>query len=193
MSIRKDSVVVGESTGIAGITGWYYNAIRGEGSGLGYNRYEGDVLVHNALNLSQNGTLAAAVFVGQANGVELTESSISEVFFHVFSTPIEFDKEYKLSIGFTGKQLIFSCDDEYIAYDITTPAYTAYGLSRRLLTRIVSSEGSPGYLKAEFDDVVVDLDQSNIQEIAATTETDRRARTGPIRTSPVVRRVVPTA
>ena len=172
VSIKKDSVVVGESTGIAGITGWYYNAIRGEGSGLGYNRYEGDVLVHNALNLSQNGTLAAAVFVGQANGAELTESSISEVFFHVFSTPIEFDKEYKLSIGFTGTQLIFSCDDEIVAYDITTPAYTAYGLSRRLLTRIVSSEGSPGYLKAEFDGVVIDLDQSNIQEVVATATGD---------------------
>ncbi|WP_207681920.1 InlB B-repeat-containing protein [Desulfonema magnum] len=152
--IESGSQVSAGATAISRIGGYFYNDTRGPGSGLDYNRYEGDVWVNNYIMLDENNNLkatAAAFRFDTADG-----SGTTDLFEQDFSTPILFDKEDILSIELSDTELIFKCNDETIIYSLTTPIYEAYGRDSRVLTsRLYADQGESGYIKAWFDDVRV--------------------------------------
>lgn len=140
--------------GIARMQGYYYNDSRGPGSGQGYNQQEGDVFVQLRLELDDNGDLRAQVMVERSD--DANHTTWTGLFSQDFSTLINFDTDYTLSIEFKGSTLTFKCNGETFLYNITTPIYTPYGEQRRLRSRVYLDPGESGYIKAQFDDVYVD-------------------------------------
>ena len=131
--------------------GYYYNTIRGPGSGQDYNKYEGDVFVQNRLKYHSNGTLSANAFVHRSD--DENESLFTELFSYEFPIPINLDIYYTLSIRLEDEKLIFACNDETVEYNITTPIYPAYGMHRTLRSRIEKDPSRDDYFQARFDDV----------------------------------------
>jgi len=136
----------------ARIQGYYYNDIRGPGSGQDYNQHEGDIFVHIGLAGGYHGSEAAA-YVYRSSKPDQSEFIL--LFKHVFSVPVIDDKYYVLSIKFEGNKLIFGCEGETAEYNITTPIYKAYGEHRLLRSRISLTPGEGAYLKIRFDDVYI--------------------------------------
>ena len=157
--IESDSQLSPGAWGLARIQGTYYNDSRGPGSGQEYNGLEGDVFVQVRLELRDNG-LKARAWVSRdddANG-----STYTILFNEFFSTIINFNADYTLSIEYTGSMFILKCNDETLSYPINTPTYPPYPPDehRALRTWIWLDSGESGYLKAQFDDVFVDAEQS---------------------------------
>jgi hypothetical protein len=153
--IETGSQVSIGATGVARIAGYYYNDSRGPGSPLDYNQYEGDVFVQVRLLLDGNGDLKANALVDRSNSPD--QSSFTTLFSQDFTTPINFDTDYTLSIEFTDSMLTFKCNDETLSYEITTPVYTAFAENNRALrSRLYLAPGQSGYIKAQFDDVYVE-------------------------------------
>jgi hypothetical protein len=135
------------------IQGYYYNDSRGPGSGLGYNQYEGDVFARIQLNQWDNGVLSAGVYVGRSDA---TQTTYTDEFGQDFTTPINFDTDYTLSIEYKGSTLTFKCNGETLVYNIATPRYTPFGEHRRLRSRVSLDPTESGYIKAQVDEVYVD-------------------------------------
>jgi len=156
--IESDSQLPPGTTGIARIQGFYYNDSRGPGSGQDYNRYEDDVFVQVRLQLDGNGNLKARAWVDKSE--DANQTIWTTLFDQFFNTPIQFDTDYVLSIEYTNSQLIFKCNDEKFSYAITTPEYSPFGEHRSLRSRVYLDPGESGYIKAQFDDVYVETEQS---------------------------------
>lgn len=152
------------ATGVARIQGYYYNESRGPGSGQDYNQYEGDVFAQVRLVLDDNGDLKANAWVDRSNS---DQTNFTTLFSQDFSTLIDFDTDYTLSIEFREPMLIFKCNDETLLYKITTPIYTPFGEHRMLRSRLYLDPGESGYIKAQFDDVYVDSEQAQATYDAA--------------------------
>ncbi len=144
--------------GIARMQGYYYNDSRGPGSGQNYNQQEGDVFVQIRLQLEDNRDLSASAYVERSD--DANHTTATNLFAQVFSTLINFDTDYTLSIEFRESMLIFKCNDETLLYNIATPIYTPYGEQRRLRSRVYLDPGESGYIKAQLDDVYVDTEQA---------------------------------
>ncbi|MFC1789004.1 carbohydrate binding domain-containing protein, partial [Thermodesulfobacteriota bacterium] len=156
--IESGSQLSPGASGIARIQGFYYNDSRGPGSGQDYNKFEDDVLVQVRLQLDSNGDLKA---IARAEKSEDANQTIwTTLFDQYFTTPIQFDTDYVLSIGYADSQLIFKCNDETLSYAITTPEYSPFGEHRMLRSRVYLDPGESGYIKAQFDDVYIDSDYS---------------------------------
>jgi hypothetical protein len=162
--IESGSKLSPGASGIARIQGYYYNDSRGPGSGQDYNGFEGDVFAQVRLELDYNGDLKAVVWVDRSNS---NQTNFTTLFSQNFSTLIDFDTDYTLSIEFRKPMLIFKCNDETLLYKITTPIYTAFGEHRALRSRVYLDPGASGYIKAQFDDVYVDTEQAQATNDAA--------------------------
>jgi len=151
--IESDTQLSPGASGVARIQGFYYNDSRGPGSGQDYNKYEDDVFVQILLQLDSNGDLKARAWVQKSE--DTNQTIFTTLFDQYFTTPIQFDTDYVLSIEYTNSQLIFKCNAEILSYAITTPEYSAYGEHRALRSRVYLDPGESGYIKAQFDDVYV--------------------------------------
>jgi hypothetical protein len=152
--IESSSQLSPGALGIARIQGYYYNESRGPGSGQDYNEYEDDVFVQIRLQLEDNGNLKAVAMVDRSE--DANETTYTSLFSQDFTTNINFDTDYTLSIEFRESMLIFKCNDETLSYEITTPMYTPFGEHRALRSRVYLDPGESGYIKAQFDDVYVE-------------------------------------
>jgi len=151
--IESSSQLSPGTRGNVRIQGYYYNDSRGPGSGLGYNQYEGDVFVRIHLQLLDNGALSAGYYIGRSNA---NQTTYTDEFGQDFTTPINFDTDYTLSIEYKGSTLTFKCNGETLVYNIATPRYTPFGEHRRLRSRVYLDPTEYGYIKAQVDDVYVD-------------------------------------
>lgn len=160
--IESGSQLSPGASGIARIQGSYYNDSRGPGSGQDYNKGEDDVFVQVRLELDDNGNLKARAYVNKPE--DANETIWTLLFDQYFTTPIQFNTDYVLSIEYTDSQLIFKCKDETrsetLSYAITTPEYSPFFPHRALRSRVYLDPGESGYIKAQFDDIYVDTEQS---------------------------------
>ena len=154
--IDSDSVMPAGGWGFIRIQGYFYNERRGPGSGLDHNRYEGDVFADVRLRWFDDGSLGAQAYIGRSDNAD--ESEWSDIAIYNFSTPIDFDTDYRLSIEYRNNQLVFGCNDETYSYPIATPEYPAYDEHRQLRSRVYLDPGEYGYIKTSVDDVYVDGD-----------------------------------
>ena len=162
--IDSSSQMATGAYGVGRIQGYYYNDSRGPGSGQPYNLHEGDVFAQVRVRHNGDGTNRAEAFVHRSDNAE--ESSFTELFSHIFTIPINLDTYYRVSIWFVGNQLIFGCDGETITYDISTPIYQAYEVHRSLRSYVTNlGPGETGYIKASFDDVVVETFLSDLNPL----------------------------
>lgn len=162
--IESGSQLSSGALGVARIQGYYYNDSRGPGSGQDYNQYEGDVFAQVRLVLDDNGDLKANAWVDRSNS---NQTNFTTLFSQDFSTLIDFDTGYTLSIEFREPLLIFKCNDETLLYKITTPIYTPFGGHRMLRSRLYLDPGESGYIKTQFDDIYVDSEQAQATYDAA--------------------------
>lgn len=151
--VESSSYVSSGATVITRIGGWFYNDSRGEGSGQEHNGYEGDVWADNRIILDENNKLIAKAFLWRTNNAD--DTSDAELFGQEFSTPVNFDTEYTLSIEFTGTAFVFKCNENVLSYQLTTPAYPPSENDIQLTSRIYADSGEFGYIKATFDDVCI--------------------------------------
>jgi hypothetical protein len=156
--IESSSQLSAGARGIARIQGHYYNDSRGPGSGQDHNRNEGDVWVEIRLQLEDNGNLKAQAIVERSN--DANQATWTGLLSQYFSTPINFDTDYVLSIEFKGSMLTLKCNDETISYPISTPTYTPFGEHRSLRSIVYLDDTESGYIKAQFDDVYVEQAQA---------------------------------
>jgi hypothetical protein len=161
--IESGSQLSPGASGIARIQGFYYNDSRGPGSGQNYNKNEDDVFVQVRLELDDNGNLKARAWVDKSE--DANQTIWTTLFEQYFTTPIQFNTDYVLSIEYTDSQLIFKCNDETHSYAITTPEYSPFGEHRALRSRVYLDPGESGYLKAKFDDVYIEKKGKNIPSI----------------------------
>jgi hypothetical protein len=151
--IESDTQLSVGASGIARLGGYYYNESRGPGSGVDYNRYEGDVFALIRLRYDSDGTIQAQAWIGRSDDAD--ENNFTDLFWHVFSTPIELDTYYVLSISYENNQIIFQCEDEQVVFNIQTETYPPYGIHRQLRTWLRADSGESGYFKASYDDIYV--------------------------------------
>ncbi|BBO71372.1 hypothetical protein DSCA_53020 [Desulfosarcina alkanivorans] len=152
--INSDSEVSTGARGIFRIQGYFYNESRGEGSGLAYNGFEGDVFADMRLQLHDDGSMEAAAYVGRSDSSD--ESLWADLEWHPFSTPIHTDTDYTISLQYTDSKLIFKCDSETFVYPVDTAQYPPYGEHRGLRSRVYLDDGEYGYIKTLVDEVYVD-------------------------------------
>jgi hypothetical protein len=158
--IDSDTQLSGEASCIARLQGYFYNDSRGPGSGIEYNKNEGDIFAQIKLTYRIDGTLNATATVERSEKAD--QSDFSYLFYENFKTPISLDRDYILSINFEDQKLIFSCDGETTIYEITHPIYPPYGEHRLLRSRLYLDSGETGYLKTQFDDVYIGYPSGDI-------------------------------
>lgn len=151
--IKSDSQILTGAQGVARIGSYYYNDTYGPGSGLDYNEDEGGVWVDNRLILNDDGTLRARAMAWRSNDADGFDGET--LFMENFQSVINFDTYYRISIEFTGSELIFKCNDEILRYTITSPIYDSADPTIYLQSRVYADPGEWGHIKAAFDDVCV--------------------------------------
>jgi len=145
--VESGSEVSSGAWGRAQIKGRYYNESRGPGSGQAYNGSEGDVLALIGIRIDDSSILTADFVLSISDDAEATTWTTRD--YHQFTTTIDFDAEYTLSIEFNGSSFIFKCNDETYQYDVTTPMYPpSTGQTRNLSSMIFADTGQSGYMKA---------------------------------------------
>ncbi len=151
--IESDTQLSVGASGIARLGGYYYNETRGTGSGVDYNRYEGDVFAQIRLWYDSEGSTQAQAWIGRSDDAD--ENNFTELFWHTFSTPVQLDTYYVLSITYENDQIIFQCEDELAVFNIQTNAYPPYGMHRQLRTWLFADSGESGNFKASYDDIYI--------------------------------------
>ena len=158
--INSSSMIDPGDRGIARIDGYFYNDTYGPGSGSNYNGYEGNVWVGFYLNYYGNGTLKAACSGDRSSDAADTQQD--NLFYREFNLPIVLDRDYKLSIHFTGSSLRFIIKDtvtgqmDVFGYEISTSVYEPYDKYVSFLSRVYGNS-TGGYMAAEFDNVYTDV------------------------------------
>jgi hypothetical protein len=140
-------------SGRARLAGFYYNDSRGPGSGQDYNGYEGNIWAQVALHLGDDGKLSSGAKVLRSE--DANDNVWTTLFVQEFTTAINFDIEYVLSIEFTNSQFIFKCNNEILTYDVTTQMYPAFNGYHNLVSKAKFGSVGTGCFKARFDDVYV--------------------------------------
>ncbi|TET51327.1 MAG: hypothetical protein E3J58_02270 [Actinomycetota bacterium] len=149
--VESGSFVSAGATAIARLNGYYYNDTFGPGS---YNGYEGNVFVQIRIRLDESDNLITQAFVDRSDNAD--ETLWTPLYSHDFTTKINFDEDYSLSIELTGSELIFTCAGERVSYNIATATNEPYDEFRGLLSRVYLDSGESGYIKVKFDNVYVD-------------------------------------
>lgn len=155
--VKGNSSIDPGERGIARIGGYFYNDTYGPGS---YNKYEGNIWSGIWINYFGDGTLKAAC---SADKILNAEDTLSEnLFYREFNVPIILDRDYKLSIQFTGSNLRFIIKDtvtgrmDVLGYEVKTAVYEPYEKYIALRSRVYG-DSTGGYMDIEFDDVNVDV------------------------------------
>ncbi|MGV7223412.1 MAG: hypothetical protein ACQ9MH_18015 [Nitrospinales bacterium] len=159
VKINGNSMIDAGDRGIARIDGYFYNDTYGPGSGSDYNGYEGNVWVGFYLNYYGDGTLKAACSGDRS--VDAADTLQDNLFYRELNLPIVLNRNYKLSIQFTGSNLFFICKDtvtgrmDMFGYNIGTSVYEPYEKSLSLTSRVYGNS-TGRYLAVEFDDIYID-------------------------------------
>ena len=160
VKINSSSMIDPGDRGIARIDGYFYNDTYGPGSGSDYNGYEGNVWVGFYLNYYSDGTLKAACSGDRI--LDAADTQSDNLFYREFNLPIILDRDYKLSIQFTGSNLRFIIKDtvtgrmDVFGYEISTSVYEPYDEYMSLCSRVYGNS-TGGYMAVEFDDVYIDV------------------------------------
>ena len=160
VTINGSSMIDPGDRGIARIDGFFYNDTHGPGSGSDYNGYEGNVWVGFYLNYYGDGTLKAACSGDRS--VDAADTQQDNLFYREFNLPIITDRDYKLSVHFTGSSLRFIIKDtvtgrmDVFGYEISTSVYEPYDEFMSLRSRVYG-DSTGGYMAVEFDDVYTDV------------------------------------
>ena len=101
-------------SGRARLAGFYYNDSRGPESGQEYNAYEGNVWAQLTLYVGDDGNLISIAKVIRSENANY--NAWATLFFQEFTTVINFDTEYTLSIEFANLEFIFKCNNETFSY-----------------------------------------------------------------------------
>ena len=155
VAVNDGSVSQGNS-GFARIGSYFYNEKRGPGSGLDYNGYQDNVFILNRIMLDENGILKA--YAGAWRSDHPEEEYGTTLFWESFDLPIEFGKEYTLSIRFTSSEITYKCNSETIIYNIQTPTYESYDKNYYLNSRVFNGDQQCGFIDATFDDIAISID-----------------------------------
>jgi len=158
--IKSESYVSDDAVGFARLAGYFYNDIRGPGSGEVYNGYEGNVWAQVLLYFEGNGKLAAIAKVVRTE--DENDTVWTTLFSQEFTTVIKFDTEYKLSIGFSDSKFVFKCNAESLNYQVATPTYEPYNPYHSLTARLFLDPGEDGYIMTSFDDIYINLKTSTV-------------------------------
>ena len=151
--IKNDSQLSSGARAKARIAGYYYNANRGDSSGLPYNGYEGDIWVENKIYLDDSSNLKAKCSLWRTDGPDSLGPGTS-IFHHKFSIPIAFNTEYTLSIGLSDSTFTFKCNDETYLHKVNAPMYEpSNGQYREFAARVYTDPGESGHMKVQLDDV----------------------------------------
>jgi len=128
-----------------------YNESRGPGSGEDYDGLLGHTWVTNRIWMDENRNLKATAGVFRFDDPDANTGTY--LLDQDFSTTINFDTEYILSIEYTGSTLIFKCNEETINYTVPTTVYPSFYDTRSIRSRVYS--GGSGYIKTKIDDVYI--------------------------------------
>lgn len=139
--------------GYARMGSYFYNEKRGPGSGLDYNGYQDNVFSSIRIRLDENGILKAYALAWRSDHPE--EEYGTTLLSEAFDLPIEFGKEYLLSIRFTGSEIIYKCNSETIVYNIQNPTYESYDKNYYLNSRVLNGDQQCGFIDATFDDIAI--------------------------------------
>lgn len=152
VSIGSNSFTVGKASVALKVGGNYYNDTY-DGSG-GYNNWEGNIYADIRLQLFSSGNLyvrSVVVRYNNSNG-----SSKTVLLAKSFSQKINFNTGYALSIKLLGSSLVFSCNEETIRYQVSSPIYPTNKSNRRLIAMVYADEGESGYVQGTFDDICLE-------------------------------------
>lgn len=160
VTINGRSMIDPGDRGIARIDGYFYNDTYGPSSGSDYNGYEGNVWVGFHLNYYGDGTLKAACSVDRI--LDAADTQSVNLAYREFNLPIIIDRDYKMSMQFTGSNLRFIIKDtitgrmDVFGYEISTSVYEPYDEYMSLCSRVYGNN-TGGYMAVEFDDVYTDV------------------------------------
>jgi hypothetical protein len=155
--IDSSSMIDPGDRGITRIDGYFYNDTFGPGN---FNGYEGNVWSAIYINYYGDGTLTAACTGDRT--LDAADTQQDNLFYREFNLPIVTDRDYKLSIQFTGSYLRFIIKDtvtgrmDVFGYEIITPVNEPYDESRSLLSRVYG-DSTGGYMAVEIDNVYTDV------------------------------------
>ncbi len=153
VSVQDGTYVSAGGSGRVRIGGEYYNDSHGPGSGIAYNGSLGEVWAETRMSIQDSGNLVASAGVARADDPDwITDTSL---FHHIFSTPIQKNSIYVLSIEFTGSQFIFKCNNEKTSYNISTPTFEPNYKGQYLTSRLYLDPGEQGLFDAVIGDVYV--------------------------------------
>ncbi|THB81343.1 MAG: hypothetical protein D3926_02595 [Desulfobacteraceae bacterium] len=149
VEVSSDSTIGTGARGIVRIAGDYYNE-----TGAPYSGAQNNVWVDLRISMYDDNSLKATCFLSRTD--DPGDTSWTDLDTYEFSTPIVFDKPYKLSIEKTGSTFIFKVNSETHRYQVTTAMHSpARGQHRQIRTRVYADPGETGYMKAFIDDVKI--------------------------------------
>jgi hypothetical protein len=160
VNIKSVSKIDSGDRGIARIDGYFYNDAHGPGSGFDYNGYQGNVWVGFYLNYYGDGTLTAACSGDRS--LDAADTQRNHLFYREFNLPIVLDRDYQLSIQFTGRWLFFIIKDtvtgrmDVFSYEISTSVYEPYDKDISFCSRLYGNS-TGGHMTVELDDVYTDV------------------------------------
>ncbi|SLM29162.1 exported hypothetical protein [Desulfamplus magnetovallimortis] len=160
VKISSDSYASSGARGKFRIGSFFYNDSHGPGSGQSHNRLEGDVWAEFRLELNDTHSLKAIADITRVDDADDTVETI--LFCQEFTTVINFDTEYSMSMEFKDGVFGFTLNDETWSYEVETPMYPPYDYGEPILTsRLYLDPGEDGLFKAILDDVMVEIDESD--------------------------------
>lgn len=147
-TIQNTSQIIGNGTAYTRVGAYFYNSERGPGN---YNGYVGNVWSDLRIVLENGNSLKAKAYLWKAT---LADQSAGETIFEqAFTTPIDFETEYQISIELIGSEMIYKCNGEKITYQISSQVFEPFQPYQHLTCRINPEEGSSASIMALFDDV----------------------------------------
>ncbi|MBI9092741.1 MAG: carboxypeptidase regulatory-like domain-containing protein [Desulfobacterium sp.] len=154
----------------------FYNDERGPGSGQEYQGEQGLVWAKVFIDRLGDDTLRAGYYICRSNLPDPVNDEDWDIlatgFFNGLS--IQPNREYRLSINFTAREMVFRCQDrttlqqEEFVYPITTPAFPCQVPYRTLASRVYADSGQDGYMIARcsafYTGGTMDGDQDGITD-----------------------------
>lgn len=163
-TIKSNSFLSTGANGWIRVAGELYNESYGPGSGKDYNGYEGAVFACVALKMNDDRTLSVQYIAERSN--DANWNNYTDFFIGDFSTKVKFDIPVLLGLTFdpVQKQLIFTCNDEKITYNIASPIYQTQYPNRRFQSRVnIKDTNQSGYIIANVDNVYIEQSLTEVK------------------------------
>jgi hypothetical protein len=158
ISVDSDSYISEEAYAHVRLKGEFYNDSRGPGSGQDYNNYEGEIRAEIFI-FFEGGALKSQAQVWRFDEAD-PHGQHTTMFSENFTTSIQFDTDYELSIEFTGTSFVFKCNGETLSYPVSEPFYPSYTKLRVIDSSVNNYTGECGYIKAKIDNFYNEKDQT---------------------------------